>query len=73
MENAGFEIIGAVTTNIDAKEGVCLGYKYTSFGAEWVTWAFTDRENGRSYYWGHYFRDSVSANRDFSDRVRRGY
>lgn len=73
MENAGFTIIGFEYTNYGAKEGVCIGHKVTSFGDEWVTWAFTGREDGRSYYWGHYFRTEANAYTDYHQRVKRGY
>lgn len=73
MKNAGFDIIATATTNVDAKEGVCLGHKLTQFGDEWVTWAFTEREDGPSFYWGHYFREEQGAKKDYHERVRRGY
>lgn len=68
MKNAGFEIIADAITDVRGKEGVCLGYKKTSFGDEWVTWGFT---NGleRSYYWGHYFRSEEDAFKDYYKRA----
>lgn len=65
-ENAGYEIIGAVTVKPNVE--IVLGKNENAF----VTWECTD---GSSYYWGHYFNgctDDVrnDAFEDFVERAR---
>lgn len=72
MTNAGYLII--MDENYEGNNGVALGRKETSLGPEWVTWGFTDCEDGtRAYYWGHYFRHELSALKDYHERLLREY
>ena len=34
-----------------------------------VTWQFTEEQGNRDYYWGHYYNDRTTAEKDFSSRV----
>ena len=72
MTNAGYLII--MDENYEDNNGVALGRKETKYGTEWVTWGFTDCEDGtRSYYWGHYFRNEKVALKDYHERLLREY
>lgn len=76
MTNAGFKIVEQCVKarENDTVDGVALGWKETSFGDQWVTWAFTDHPaEERSYYWGHYFTDETTAKIDYHKRALKMY
>lgn len=37
--------------------------------APFVTWQFTEEQGCRDYYWGHYYTDRASAEKDYTARV----
>lgn len=60
--NAGYEIIKAYP--VGDREFV-LGENIYD-GARYVTW---ECSGGNNYYWGHYFTDKESADKDLFDRI----
>jgi hypothetical protein len=59
-------------------DGAISGVVLAQFHDDLVTWAVTsttEDPNTLDAYWGHYFRttDRAEAERDYSERVARGY
>lgn len=66
-KNQGYVIERAVL--FDNGRGVALGHSPTA-PDPYVTWMFTQREDGRrDYEWGHYGPDGDAAQKDFDKRV----
>lgn len=34
-----------------------------------MTWQFTEEQGRRDYYWGHYYDDGATAEKDYADRA----
>ena len=65
-KNAGYKITLAVLLSDD--RGFALGECPTA-PSPYVTWQFTEQGGKRDYYWGHYFDDRESAERNCADRM----
>jgi hypothetical protein len=65
--NQGYEIMQAY--NISKTQGIALA-KHPNAPDPYVTWQYTQDENGlKDYYWGHYFSNGRSAQKDFYNRI----
>ena len=60
-KNAGYIITNSITIG---NSEIVLGVHETRPNA-FVTWECTDKDN---YFWGHYFGDLISAQKDFCQR-----
>ena len=52
----------------DNGRGFALGEKPDAPNP-FVTWQFTEEQGNRDYYWGHYYNDGATAEKDYSARV----
>lgn len=62
QKNMDYEITKSVL--FDNDRGFALGHNPNAV-APHVTWQFTQTQEGRSYYWGHYHGDEARAEGDF--------
>ncbi len=65
-KNAGYKITVAVL--LSDQRGFALGESPTAPNP-YVSWQFTEEAGKRDYYWGHYFNDRASAEKDVADRM----
>jgi hypothetical protein len=68
-KNAGYVIRESVL--FDNKRGFAIAeHGNPKVPAPFVTWQFTETENGqRDYYWGHYHSDLLAAKKDLLERA----
>ena len=63
--NRGYEIKESIVFENDRGFALAKSTNTKMF----VTWQFTEEENGkREYYWGHYTSDGIAARRDYNSR-----
>lgn len=63
--NAGYTIVDSL--HIGGAEFV-LGESKGTYGTKYVTWQCKD---GNNYFWGHYFNDKFSAQKNLVERAQR--
>lgn len=66
-EGGGYEVVAGHRRK---RASELAGYIDPGAVQPFITWQFTEHENGeRDYYWGHYFADEDAAAEDFDTRV----
>lgn len=65
-ENVGFIIIAAKDIVNDFPAQIVLGFRRTSYAAEYVTWLYNGESKG--YFFGHYFLNFEAAVKDYEKR-----
>ena len=66
-ENCNYIITYAYRLN--EEEEIVLGKNQSSAGTEFVTWMCNNQ--GRNYFWGHYFDKEIDALEDLIERIKK--
>jgi hypothetical protein len=66
-ENCDYIITYAYRLN--EEEEIVLGKKQSSKRTEFVTWMCNNQ--GRNYFWGHYFDNEIDALEDLVERIKK--
>lgn len=63
--NAGYEIISM-------EAGIAIGH-HEAAPAKWVTWEYSELDDGTDFFFGHYFAEEIDARRDYHERIMERY